>query len=608
MGRLVLAASPLRIEANFLGSGGLAALAKENIYIVQTAGDLPLVRAQSFISSASIESLTEDVNLTTLSGSILDGDRENFLARKPQPVNFVQQRFIDQGVASGLFSAQSFTQPLSSGLMKFLNPGQAIPNVPVTLPERLNIKGGDVRLSAQGAGSSIGLIGESILISNPRNYGALSASQAALLSSAKAEDVLGVHYGLYRFLGTGQPNVNLALEDFSNPLRWLKLNPHFATGADGSLAMLRVVSLNQRVQVNHDRDQIGMYEYIGASGQLNLTAENYRDAARWRKVEGAAATDGAAVNLTTGMLVTNKAVIDAMLIRHTEDVNIDASTTISAQAYRHVNVEAPATMPVNLVMAGEDVILRAADDIQDNGVIVAALVAGGDVQFISGAGVSLYDNVGPFRTQIAPAGSLRVNSGGLVNIQQISADAMINGSPQPINDLFVALVDAEGSVDIAVQEGSMLLGYVTSLADIDLRAPVAILDAYPSIPGTFVNIYTPAGAVPGHVYLQAATIGSSTAPITIDIRAGELTTSSSQHQWLHAATDLVAAIARVNWWQYHVNGSRRYRDRSDPSLGGTCVGINNRFDHRCRQRCRCRYRRNHDHACIQSVIDRYCHG
>ncbi len=126
----------------------MAAIADANIFITQTAGDLPLLRAESFMADASVSSLTGDVSLVNQSGSILDGDRESFLPRKKQPINFVQQKFIDQGVASGLFSAQSVAQPLTGSLMKFLNPGAAIPNVVAPPSERLNIKGRNVSLTA----------------------------------------------------------------------------------------------------------------------------------------------------------------------------------------------------------------------------------------------------------------------------------------------------------------------------------------------------------------------------------------------------------------------------------------------------------------------------
>ncbi len=163
------------------------------------------------------------------------------------------------------------------------------------------------------------------------------------------------------------------------------------------------------------------------------------------------------------------------------------------------------------MVAGEDVILRAANDIQDNGVSVAALLL--VVMFSCSPAAACRCSINwSVQDSNCTRRSLRIESGGQVNVQQVSADTTINGLAQPINNLFVALVDADGPVDIALQEGTMQVGYVTSMTDVDLLAPTAILDAFPTIQGTFVNIFTPAGASPGHVKLEAGAIGSSTVP------------------------------------------------------------------------------------------------
>ncbi|MEQ1826762.1 MAG: right-handed parallel beta-helix repeat-containing protein, partial [Pirellula sp.] len=546
-GRIGSGPSPLRIESNILGTGGLAALADENIHIVQTAGDMPLIRAISFASTASVESLTDDVHLTNLGGSILDGETENFKRRVATPTNFVRTKFINNGVASGLFSAQSVAQPLSPGLMKFLIPHANVPNVPVVQPERINVRGGDVVLTAANTGASVGLIGDNVLIVNPRNYGGLTTQQAEMLATAKSEDVVGVQYGLYRFLGSAQPNVNLTLENFDNTARWLKLNPHHTTGPIATVAVNRTVSNLQRVRVEFSRDLFGTYEYLGSTLLLNLTSENYQNSARWRKLEGAFSTDNVGnVSLANSMLITSKFNIDALTIRKTEDVNVQAATSLRATAHDNVNIESPNDMPVSRIVAGDDLIMRAGGTIEDNGIETAAIAVGGSAHLIAGLGVSSFATSQPFKTQITPSGSLRIESDGPALILQVDNDTIINGINQPIDQLFVSFVDAAGAVDIEVEQGDMLVGYIASATSIRLEAPGSILDAYPGLQGTFVNIYSSAfNASPtnivGNVELIAGnSIGSASAPLTVDINSGKLYSLSNSHTWIHASSDLNA--------------------------------------------------------------------
>ena len=357
-GQIGFPASPLRIESNTLGTGGLAALGDGNIFITQTNGDMPLIRATSFTATASVESLTGDVRLTNLDGSILDGDLETYKKRNATPNSSLQNRFIADGVASGLFSAQATSFPLSPSLMKFIAPHANVIAVPLTNTERLNVKAQNVVLTTSGIDGSVGSIANNVLISNPRNFGALTTQQAALLSSSRPEDILGVHYGLYRYMGTNQLNVDLTLEDFSNTARWQKLNPHFSTGANGDVAVNITVATSQRVRVDFSAELYGMYEYLGSTGLLNLTSENYSDGARWRLLTGAFATDGGPASLTNGILITSKFTIDALTIRKSEDLNVNATVSLHVTAHDHVNIESPNNMFISRIEAGGDLILR----------------------------------------------------------------------------------------------------------------------------------------------------------------------------------------------------------------------------------------------------------
>jgi hypothetical protein len=539
-GRIGSSVSPLRIQSNLQGTGGLAALAQDTIWITQFQGDMPLIRTPFTIATASVESLEEDVFLTAEQGSILDGDDESRIERKNTGRRTSTKGLIQSGIASGVTSTNAFQFPVSPGLYQAIQPTVNFPNKPPVNPtERLNVKGEDVFLTALGTNGQVGQIGQNVAILNPTNYGALPKDQAELMSKANARDIVGIAYGLYRYLGPAQSNVNLSQENFSNPLRWQKLNATFATGADATATVTRTVANGARVRVEFNSKDYGLYEYLGNTSTMNLTTQNYADTNRWQKIIGVASNESTSFSLLNGALITNKSVIDAMTLRKTEDVNVDSSVTLRTTARKHVNLESPGRMPVSRVQAGNDIILRSGERIVDNGTDVAAIALGGNADLFANLAVSGSVVTSPFRTQVGTQGSLSVQVNGPANILQRSADTSVLGQDITVNSLFVANITAGGSVDVEVQEGNLLVGNITSSTDIDLLAPGAILDAYPSLPGLFVNVRTTPGAVPGHVTMTANEIGSELAPLTVDI-SGELTTQTIRNQWIHAATDLVA--------------------------------------------------------------------
>ncbi len=528
--------SPLRIESNRVGTGGLVALAEGNIFVDQIVGNLPLVRPATS-GLASVESTLGNVTLIATAGSILDGDNEQSKPRAAQR-SFRQTEFVNKGIANSSWSAASSAFPTSAALVQALNPGLNFGNFAPSYSnvERLNVKAANVTLTAAANGGQVGFIADNVVVPNPANYGGLTPQQAQAISEALPRDIVGTAYGTYRFLGSAQTNVDLKNENFANTARWQKINPNFTTGGDRSVVVQRTISPGSRVRVETNSDEYGMYEFIGSITNVNLNAENYRDPTRWRAIVGQFASDGPAANLTTGVLVTNKAVVDAVTIRKTEDLNVEATAAISATAHRHVHVEDPNTMPINRIVAGNDMILRSGNEMLDNGAGAAAIALAGNATLYVGSALSASGSA--FRTQVGPGGSLRVEAGNLVNILQRSTDTNINGAVQPINNLFVSHISAGQGVDVVLEEGSLFVGYITSLVDVDLRAPTAILDGFASLPGKFVNIFTPSTALPGHVYLQAGAIGSIAAPVTVDIRSGELTTQSTLDQFVMATSNL----------------------------------------------------------------------
>lgn len=69
----------IRINSHVAGGGGLAAKARDSIFIQETTGDLNLAKPESWkTAAASVESFSGDVFLTALAGSILDAYPETY--------------------------------------------------------------------------------------------------------------------------------------------------------------------------------------------------------------------------------------------------------------------------------------------------------------------------------------------------------------------------------------------------------------------------------------------------------------------------------------------------------------------------------------------------
>ncbi len=58
-------------------------------------------------------------------------------------------------------------------------------------------------------------------------------------------------------------------ENFSLASRWQRLTANISTGADDSAPIVRTVSTGQRVLVEFNATDYGLYEYRGASGSMN---------------------------------------------------------------------------------------------------------------------------------------------------------------------------------------------------------------------------------------------------------------------------------------------------------------------------------------------------
>ena len=451
---------------------------------------------------------------------------------------------MNSGLSAGTFSAQSLANPLSPALTAFLLPHAsfALPQSGASLAEQPNVKGALVSLTALAVGAEIGVMSDRVALANPQNYNSLTSQQASLLASATREDVLGVQYALYRYLGSAESNVVLKNENFSLASRWQRLTANISTGASDSAPIVRTVSTGQRVLVEFNASDYGLYEYRGASGSMNLVTQNYRDGARWLKLVGAAATDGPLANLTNGMLVTSKFTIDALTIRRVDDINVEATNSIIAFANNRVALESSGDARLQRVVAGNDVQITSAANIVDVGIGSAAIATGNQLR-MQALSILGTDPGLPLRTQVVPTGSLEARTTADMTIRQIATDTTINGVAQAINNLFVARAASSGPMKITVDEGDMSLGVLTSTYTVDLTAAGSILDAYPDALGRPVNIATTAAGGPatGNVWLTAgATIGTTANPLDIALAGSELRSQSVSHTTIHNVGDLLA--------------------------------------------------------------------
>ena len=70
--------TPLKIDSSYSGTGGIAVLTKDDIYLQEVAGDLNLVTPiDSQTADASIYSAEGDINIVTVNGRILDAYYES---------------------------------------------------------------------------------------------------------------------------------------------------------------------------------------------------------------------------------------------------------------------------------------------------------------------------------------------------------------------------------------------------------------------------------------------------------------------------------------------------------------------------------------------------
>ncbi len=327
--------------------------------------------------------------------------------------------------------------------------------------EKPNIIGGRVTLTTPNG--SVGNVSDLVTVELGQGYESSPEEHRAILAAATADDLLGVTYALYEYLGTAA-YLDLGEQDFGDPRLWQRLQTNFVTGTsrlepqDVSIAHGDIVLVRYGI-VYH------LYRYLGEpADHLDLAAQNYAGSADWKLVIADHSGIDGVVLVAPGELVQNRLEIERLILKVWDDVDLDASVAVVIDARDNVAVQAVAArtagdLRIEHVHAGGDVRLGAQGaviDLYTDG--TAAVVTPGDLMLAAESSVEGADGVRPLRVQIAPTSRFSADVGGELHVRQVSGD------------LYVYRVYAGGGVVIEVPMGDMILGDVSSATSVDLDA------------------------------------------------------------------------------------------------------------------------------------------
>ena len=196
----------------------------------------------------------------------------------------------DAYVAANTFDLDALENPVSPGLMQALYPhaefGSTVVNADST--EFVNITADEVNIVAgtktAGPVGSIGSKSDIITINDPANFEALSDDAKIAMANASPDDIVGVHYKIYRYTGGGETGVDLAGEDFSGP--WTEIATNFVTGTDATATVIRNVAVNQTVLVQLDSQSYGLYRATQNFTNINIANKAIYLGGGWERLHG----------------------------------------------------------------------------------------------------------------------------------------------------------------------------------------------------------------------------------------------------------------------------------------------------------------------------------
>jgi hypothetical protein len=555
----------LRVNSDVLnkgdkGTGGFNAIAGGSIDVVETVGDLRLVKPGGLVAAPSVVA-TGTVRLTTLAGSILDANKEgtqlvaagdtltkaqqyaydklngiapiDYVYTKDKVGNVIKTAVYDTDPTNNVTLA-SFQFPVAPGLYKFLFPHASFVGAtpPSGVSETMNVIGSKVTLVADGGGQ----IGRGLspqVVDMTSGFAGLSEASKQLLSTATVADVYGVQHALYRYVGTGDAGTNLVSKNFASA-DWQKIS-YITTGANRDAPVLRSVANGGYVLAEFNNGRYGLYKFLGSAGTLDLVAENFGNQFRWEKVAAQRQTDDTATSaLTNGTLVLNKNVVERIGLQLQDDVDVTSTQGVILESDGNVSVQTPGTMQVERVRAAGSVYLRAGNGITDVGTQPGSAVATfGDLVLTADNGSIGGLAKAPMRIQVGAGGHLFASAPGDIELRQVSGTVTINSVTKSIGSLYVDNVNAGGTLGIVVDSGDMTVERADAKLGARLVATTgAIKDAFLDDAAPLVNVAS------GDLYLEAGTtIGEAGNFLDVQV-AGDLSGKAGGSVYINSPSTL----------------------------------------------------------------------
>jgi hypothetical protein len=410
------------VDSSFSDIGGVAALADGNISIVETTGNLLLTDPLSW--DASIESISGDITLEAAEGSIQDGYFENNLANSdidPDLLeNIVNAGYSEDKIKFAVSSnvikdiyPHAIVSP-SANSTELLNISGANITL-ITSGETTQIGTVTDRMTIDNPQDfdSLSLEEKQALASaNSGDVSCITYQLYEYMGENKSIDLTHVELikdktlvndlvtnKVYQYVGSESKSVDLYTVDYANDLEWdvsdilpqnfnenieishyisnynneaqfldhslwKKINIDFKTHLSISEPQTIEIENGNTVLVQYNDSVYGLYQYQGENRNIRLTAQDYTNTELWQKITADCATNDGTVDLATGHIVANKFYIESLMLQVFDDVNLDASGTLIANA-QSIAITSPGDININTL------------DVEKN----LRIIAGGNINF-----------------------------------------------------------------------------------------------------------------------------------------------------------------------------------------------------------------------------------